>query len=569
MKNILGVGLFAVLVTAFFWAFQVTDASYEGASRIPSSEGGYCIALRGNGEAEPAHWGALARTVEQLGLPDAMAGGSSASISLFLLEAVASNPFVQGQPAEIQKERASLLLKSMMGFFGELQKTQTWNDIKKFYGMVQNPQDESVLKKVLQSLEAQDMGRAEGLLKRALDLGLLNPASLQPLWKAIKSADIQRARFYTSELIETARVFGQFNAATDDNLFFRAGIVNFDKAGETFGKIAGFYALAGDWKNFLEACASDSIGRSWPEIVTQNPNCAGLFHAVFEKHFAQPEKAPHIEDRMIGRTIRVYPTTSVLTDSAAKDSPYKEFRRYVVQYHRQMDPHFGKDFRLSRPEDIRYGYWGNRQDLESMRGRMDPQDEKSRRFLALGDTNWRQVLALSPAEPGLSPLKEFTNDRGEHFISAGGWSDLHPVAVLKAAGCDKVVYLTRTGGDSIFGQGVAKRLLGLERGWDKLNSASAEVKKLNNEGDPSDQTSLWSRLFNLANPQSSYNRALAKADAVLCTNWDAYAVQSQFVELIEDSYRSSFWVSPSAGAAISALQPRFSERRSGCVGYGL
>ena len=29
----------------------------------------YCLALRGNGEAQPAHWGALANLVEKMGLP--------------------------------------------------------------------------------------------------------------------------------------------------------------------------------------------------------------------------------------------------------------------------------------------------------------------------------------------------------------------------------------------------------------------------------------------------------------------------------------------------------------------
>jgi hypothetical protein len=38
-------------------------------SHTTFAQGDYCIALRGNGEAAPAHWGAIAQLVEKLGLP--------------------------------------------------------------------------------------------------------------------------------------------------------------------------------------------------------------------------------------------------------------------------------------------------------------------------------------------------------------------------------------------------------------------------------------------------------------------------------------------------------------------
>src|SRR5262245_35788064 len=81
----------------------------------------YCLALRGNGESQPAHWGALASLVEKQGLPVMQSGGSSASISLFLLENVAANPLVKNAAnAEEQRQRAALLLKSLFGIAGYL-----------------------------------------------------------------------------------------------------------------------------------------------------------------------------------------------------------------------------------------------------------------------------------------------------------------------------------------------------------------------------------------------------------------------------------------------------------------
>jgi len=53
--------------------------------------GNYCVGVRGNGELALAHWVSLARIVENKGLPEAIAGGSSAAISLFFLDALSYN----------------------------------------------------------------------------------------------------------------------------------------------------------------------------------------------------------------------------------------------------------------------------------------------------------------------------------------------------------------------------------------------------------------------------------------------------------------------------------------------
>ncbi|RYZ63878.1 MAG: hypothetical protein EOP09_16905, partial [Proteobacteria bacterium] len=55
---------------------------------VSAQAANYCIALRGNGELMPAHWGSLARTVETYGVPEMMAGGSSASVSTFIFESI-------------------------------------------------------------------------------------------------------------------------------------------------------------------------------------------------------------------------------------------------------------------------------------------------------------------------------------------------------------------------------------------------------------------------------------------------------------------------------------------------
>jgi hypothetical protein len=295
--------------------------------------------------------------------------------------------------------------------------------------------------------------------------------------------------------------------------------------------------------------------------VKQNPACDGLFHKKFQEAFGGATSPGGYENQKIGSRFRFYPATAVLTGNSVM-----EYASALSDYHDKMDAHFGKNFRLSHPDEVKFGYWGDAEGLQRIGKSLDPADEKTKRFLALGSATWKQVLSLSPAEPGLAPLKGFINDQGTRYISAGGWPDLQPVAVLKAAGCQNVVYITRTGGESLFAQGIAKRLLNLDRDWAKLSGEIPASVQLNAQGDPADQNSEWSRLFNLANPNSSYRRALAQASAVLCTNWNAFVIQKDFLPLIEDSYRSPFWIQAGARAPLAALTPVLSAPKSGC-GY--
>lgn len=562
---LLGAGFLFAGVFAYYQTRTEPQANTI-TDRFPAQESGYCIALRGNGELEPAHWGALARTIEQLGLPEAMAGGSSATVSMFLTEAVAAHPLVASQAEDVQKERASLLLKSFLGFFTELQKTKSWQDVKGLYGTFEKTENLSTLQKIGLLIQKGQTQAAIQTIQKAVELGVMDLQTAQPLLSSLGSANLKKAHFYWQQLMETVSVFGKFDAAGDDNLFFRTGIVSFEKAAETFGKVAAFYSVPDQdkkqiqtWQTFFDACGPDSKGLTWSEITQRNSKCETVFHNLFINHYDKSTTALSPENFKIGREIHMYPTTTVLTGTAAQD-----YKAALKQYHQNMDPKFGKNFRIKNQEEVRFGYWGHPEKLQKISQSLDSTDEKSRRFLPLGLTTWKEVLSLSPAEPGLSPLKEFSN-QGQSYVSAGGWSDLHPILVLKAAGCDHVVYLTRQGGESLFAQGVAKRLLNLERDWALLASGDAKVKRLNDEGDRIDQTSLWSRLYNLGNPSSSVNRSLEKTSAILCTNWNAFEVQKQFVPLIEDSYRSSFWINKNFNSsAISNLKPVLQAKKPGC-----
>ncbi len=571
---------FAILIlsalASSFYFFQLKKTEIYIASSIEATGhtlalAPYCMAIRGNGELEPAHWGAMAKTIEQLGLPSAMAGGSSASISMFWLNAVAQNPFIQQNALTLEEKnlRAALLVKSFLGFFTELKQTKFSQDFFRLYGIYNQVKAESMTQEMLVALAKKNFVIVKRVLNEGFKLGLFDQKSLQPLFDSLQNKQNERTQFYLEELSESVRQFGKFDATTDANLFFRAGLVNFENASVSFGRLAAFYSavsiseeISKTWSVFFQNCTTDSKELTWTGLLKKNPTCGVLFHQLFESYFKK-EPELHLENSFIGEPIEVYPATSVLVGQAAQEAD-----QAMNDYHLKMDHQFGLHFKPTNSEEVRFGYWGNPVKLDLISKSLDQTDEKSRRFLALGSTTWKQVLSMSPSEPGLSPFKKFSANN-EVFISAGGWSDLHPVEILKSSGCENVVYLTRQGGESFFAQGVANRLMDLKRDISKLQTATPEQKKtnlqLNNLGDPTaDQNSVWSKLFNMANPKSSINRALTQADAVLCTNWNAYNVKNDFVALIENSYQSSFAISSNPSQLISKLAPVLKDAVTGC-----
>lgn len=85
----------------------------------------------------PAHWGALSQVVQKKGLPKAMAGGSSASISMFLLESLSLNPLLENNTQK------SLMIKSFQGYFEALTQTAEGQALMAMVG------DASALKEVI------------------------------------------------------------------------------------------------------------------------------------------------------------------------------------------------------------------------------------------------------------------------------------------------------------------------------------------------------------------------------------------------------------------------------------
>lgn len=452
---------------------------------------GLCLAIRGNGDRVFAHFGAVARIVEHYGTVDGVAGGSSGSITSFLIESVQLNPRVHqcGERActgDERATRAALLFKSLQGYFDVLSSRS----------------EEGIASQTVARLVAEVRARdLEGLLARDPEAGiealraLLESPDLRDLINPEVLALIAESPdpvFHARDIVASLAAAASFSV-TDETLFVRPGVITFEGVADKLGRVGSFYAGYGPADDdateaFLAACAEPARGLDWADVAVLpagDATCGALFDQLLIDYrgrlLAAEESHYSRIDDPVGGHLRALISTSVLEGEA------------VIGWQRARD-----DYRAARPvawqprfEDVRFGYWGRGADLARVAANPRGFDDlKTRKMTSLGEATWREVISYSPAEPGLSRALELPDGR----VSAGGWSDLQPVLVLANLGCEEIVYVTRRGGASNFLDGIT-RLLGI------------------GDGD------RWA-LYDLANHDGSYQRSLAEADAVWCTDWD-------------------------------------------------
>jgi len=485
--------------------YEVAPRDLADSGDLAPDEPTLCAAIRGNGQLITAHFPALARIVEHYGPISGAAGGSSASITTFFLESIQMNPFVEdcgGQRCTLEESsaRISLMLKSILGYIAGLGTTEEALAVQAILPVIQEIQDADIA-----GLLDTDVDAALDALQTILesdDLGdLINPEVLALL------SETENPLFHIGDLLTAIGSFGSFSAE-DPLIFVRPGLIDFAAFGRKLARVANFYAGYGPideagFQNFLSSCAADSVGLSWAEIaelsVGEN-TCGELFGGLFLAYrttlLADEESFPTRADDPVGGSMQALISTSVLTGDAVA-----EFQAARAAYNDALEVTLDVAF-----SDVSFGYWGSADDLATVASNPEGyNDEKTLRFRSLGSATWGEVLALSPAEPGLARALEITDDE----ISAGGWSDLHPTLALRNLGCEKIVYVTRTGNESAFAQGVAT-LFGM---------------------------SIFEKedLYDLDNANSSYALSLAEADAVWCTDWDQFG-GTELLEIAEDAY---------------------------------
>jgi hypothetical protein len=508
--------------------FSMLLTGLVSTTSMAATPGNYCAAIRGNGELMPAHWGAMSSIVEEQGLPSAMAGGSSASITMFLLESLSLNPLLKNN------SETALMIKSFQGYFEALTQTEEGKSLQSLFAdkaafqailatggkieeALKNPASKALLEKHLESLK---------ILMASKDLkSLINPDFVvyvqrtAMLSNQTDPAVVAVYKYRSGQISHALKNFGKFNAQTDKTLFFRPSLINFGGLSQNLGKMADFYAnynnnppagkqIEERLRQFLDACTPGTQGLSWREINEQRPVCRQLLGSAVLMYRAADTGAADRKsrvDELVGSHIPAYATTSVLTGAAVE-----KYSQMFVEYQKNADENFGDQLTISQ-DDLKFGYWGQEADLANVANKFSSEslyknDAKSQKFLSLGEAPWSDVLAMSPAEPGLSRIVAINREQ----LSAGGWSDLHPTLILKAHGCENIIYVTRKGEESKFAQGIFKRLTLAD-----------------------DQT--WSQFYDMNNSQSSISRSYQNATQIKCTSWDLFDVKKDMNGLVEEA----------------------------------
>ncbi|MBO9668006.1 MAG: hypothetical protein J7501_14485 [Bdellovibrio sp.] len=513
--------------------YSVLLASLMTAGVSSASAGNYCAAIRGNGELMPAHWGAMSSLVEDNGLPSAMAGGSSATITMFLLESLSQNPRVQ-----TNSERA-LLIKSFQGYFETMTQTPEGKAIQAlladkntFESLVAsaNRIDDVLGNPTAKELLVKNLSNLQTLMESQDLQEIINPDFVVYVQRTLILANQKNSKAQSIALYRSAQIthaiknFGSFDSVTDKTLFVRPGLIDFKKLALIIGKMGNFYAnynnesAAGKqieqrMKDFLQLCTPGSKDLTWRELTQAKPACAQLLGSAVLMYRESGAKGKSRVNENIGAYIPSFATTSVLSGAAVE-----KYVNLYKAYQMTTDLNFG-DFSVA-PNDLHFGYWGYSSDLAKIENQLRTAPEyrndlKSQMFMSLGDSSWAKVLATSPAEPGLARIQAMPNN----LLSAGGWSDLHPVLVLKAFGCDNVIYVTRKGEESAFAQGVFRRL------------TLADDNTMN-------------QLYSTSNPNSSMMRSQQAATKIKCTDWNAFKVTENLTGLVAESMRAPLIDSP-------------------------
>ncbi|MFN7825609.1 MAG: hypothetical protein ACK5P6_09630 [Pseudobdellovibrionaceae bacterium] len=542
----------------------------------------YCVSLRGNGFRVFSHFGALARVVESYGLPAGMSGGSSSVLTMYLTDHLLQNPLIKEDSEraafllkiieplfyeriklpeiEIAKHlalqpEAQAKLRKLLAELSQSQGFAALPKIVKMYATEPLFRDflfliQSETFKTLVNSQATDNARFSKSLQEKIQ-----EAAKSELGRRLDRSELESLRSLRElQFNQAVMTLQKFSVGEDANFVFREGLLHQKGIADFLEPIARFLSgldldssMMKMYERFLRQCSVHSKGKTWQQIKGQKPGCEKslkfIARLIFTeqnnfKHWQKsPQMAEHndfdakkfnrwrdLSSRSIGESIPMFGMTSLMTGSSAL-----AFEKAQKAYLLSKDPEFGFQY-AARVDDLRVGYWGRQPELRraehnlnSSGGFVTPNgvrysfstDEKSRRFVNLGEISWSDLMHYSSAEPGQSSGRVTTDLNGQKVVTTGGWLDALPAPLLKASGCDHVVAITRNRGDSKFGQEVFARLY--PDGGKNISEITDELVMIGIAGETQ---SIWGKLFNLKNPQSSVNQSLLATDVVVCSFWD-------------------------------------------------
>ncbi|MDH3623925.1 MAG: hypothetical protein OEQ49_08620 [Myxococcales bacterium] len=497
--------VFFVVAIGLTWLAGVAPVSAQSygqyTPRRPLATSTTCAGIRGNGQNLFAHYGALARHVEEYGAIQCAAGGSSGSITAFFVESIWASPQVHnctGRRCRVRARdaRMSLMLKSVVG----LVDTGLFEDAATVNALVAGIQAGGIVE-LLEGPVPED--GVDALVRLLRDLGpLINPELFELF------ANSPDPVFHATDIIEGLQKGLQF-IVDDPKVFLRTSVINFDAFATLVGVYGSFYASYGPADSdgvsaWLDACARPGIGLTWEEAAelpgTEGRTCGETFSDLFNAYreaFAELGGRNRADDP-VGGYMPAFGVTGVLTGEAIV--AWEEARAaWIAAEPIPFEPDF---------DDIGVGYWGQAGELRRMGRNLDRRytDLISEQFVPLGSATWREVLSSSPAEPGFSPGVPLTSG----FVSVGGWADPLRVTPLEALDARRTITINRLGGVGGFTESVTRL----------LNASDAQIEAL----------------YSATDPASSFYVGLSEATGVWCTDWDGQGGDPNL--LFNDAYNS-------------------------------
>ncbi len=459
-----------------------------------------CAGIRGNGQNLFAHYGSLARHVEEYGAIKCAAGGSSGSITAFFVESMWASPDVHNcrrRPCRIRARdaRMSLMLKSVVG----LVDTGLFEDVETIADLIAGIQAGGIE----ELLESDPEEGVAALIRLLRDLGpLINPELFELFENSPDPV------FHATDIIEGLQKGLQF-IVDDPKVFLRTSVINFDAFATLVGVYGSFYAGYGPADRdgvsaWLDACARPGIGLTWEEVAelpgTEGRTCGETFSDLFNAYreaFAVHGGRNRADDP-VGGYMPSFGVTGVLTGEAIVE--WEAARAaWIAADPIPFEPNF---------DDVGVGYWGQARELRRMALNLDRRftDLSGEQFVPLGSATWREVLSSSPAEPGFSPGVPLSSG----FVSVGGWADPLRVTPLEALGARRTITINRLGGVGGFTESVTRL----------LNASDAQIEAL----------------YSTVDPASSFYVGLSEATGVWCTDWDGQGGDPNL--LFNDAYNS-------------------------------
>ena len=490
-----------------------------------------CVALRGNGDYIPSHFGALARIVETSGEVQAMAGGSSSTLTMFLYESMLRNPELANKSLKERSLKISLMLKSLLGVIDSFDPSLESSAFSIFHDL-----GEVISQKLPVNIAFTPMTNAEYERNKETLVDILSsPRHRKLLNRKIVAAlrgesdlGFKNKNILSKELYSAASSFGKFKAESS-SIFFRPSLINFDAFAEEIGLIGDMYAglepvSQAALKLFLDSCSDESIqfGKSWDSIKNKsafgNGTCGRLFLSALKSYRGFLKADVNYKSRRLQEQVGKYFPAIAVTSVISGEAGMNAFKSAEAKYLNGQVAALTTDFE----RDVKVGHWISPivrdRLLKSIAIRkLNSEDLKAKMFLEISETGtWGDVLSTSPAEPGLSAYRPLSKDS----ISLGGWPDLHPVQTLQSIDCKNIVYVTRRGVETPF------IMPEVPSESDKPKKGIAELLGID--------LNYRNGLFDIKKAESAFSKAVSSS-TVWCSNWENIK-SGQFQRLFDEAY---------------------------------